>query len=332
MALSLNEIRSRALAFSIKWAEESSEDSEAKSFWDGFFEVFGIARKKWARFELAVKKLDGGTGYIDLLWEGVLAVEHKSRGKNLDRAFEQAVGYLHGLTDKQQPRYVLVSDFAQFRLYDIENVSGGFIDFSLERFHRYIEHFGFIAGYEKREYREQDQVNSDAAEKMGALHDRLEEIGYRGQDLELCLVRLLFCLFAYTSNIFERGAFADYITDRTGEDGSDLAGRLDELFQVLNTPSALRYKNLDESLVAFPYVNGQLFERRVPTASFDSGMRQLLLDSLKLDWAQISPAIFGSLFQSVMNPLERRIARRALHERAKHPQTGETTVSRPALG
>src|SRR6185437_3271892 len=164
----------------------------------------------------------------------------------------------------------------------------------------------FIAGYEKRTFREQDPVNIAAAALMGKLHDKLKSVGYTDHPLELYLVRLLFCLFADDSNIFEPGIFYDYIERRTSEDGSDLANHIAQLFQVLNTPPDKRFSNLDENLAAFPYVNGKLFEEHLPIASFDSEMRKLLLQCSALDWGKISPAIFGSLFQSVMNPVERR--------------------------
>jgi hypothetical protein len=141
---------------------------------------------------------------------------------------------------------------------------------------------------------------------MGKLHDRLEDIGYTGHPLEVYLVRILFLLFAEDTTIFNKQQFQDYIEQRTSEDGSDLASKLQELFQVLNTAKANRFKNLDEQLADFPYVNGKLFEEILPSASFDTKMRQALLDCCYIDWSQISPAIFGSMFQSVMNPKERR--------------------------
>ncbi|MFZ1699834.1 MAG: DNA methyltransferase, partial [Pyrinomonadaceae bacterium] len=144
------------------------------------------------------------------------------------------------------------------------------------------------------------------AELMGNLHDRLEEIGYVGHPLEVYLVRLLFCLFAEDTTIFEKQQFQDYIEQRTNEDGSDLAAKLQELFQVLNTPKESRFSNLDEQLADFPYVNGKLFEESLPMTSFDSKMRQQLITCCHTDWSKISPAIFGSMFQSVMNPVERR--------------------------
>lgn len=304
MALSWNEIKSRALAFSKEWENDISEDAEAKSFWDDFFNVFGISRRRVATFEQQVKKVDDKTGFIDLLWKGNILVEHKSRGKDLDKAYQQAKDYFPGLKEKELPRYILVSDFERFRLYDLEKNEQS--DFRLVDFVNHVHHFGFIAGYEKRSYKEQDAVNIDAAELMGKLHDKLKEIGYTDHPLELYLVRLLFCLFADDTNIFEKGIFNEYIELKTNEDGSDLAAHISQLFQVLNTPVESRYKNLDESLAAFPYVNGKLFEEQLPMPHFDSGMRKSLLDACELDWGAISPAIFGSLFQSVMDEKTRR--------------------------
>ncbi len=304
MPLSWNEIKDRALRFSKEWGDESSEDAEAKSFLDAFFNVFGVARKRVATFEQRIKKLDGRSGYIDLLWKGILLIEQKSRGKDLDRAFQQAKDYFPGLKDRDAPRYILVSDFARFRLYDLEE--GKQHEFTLAEFYKNVRLFGFIAGYQTTAYKEQDPVNIQAAERMGRLHDKLKEIGYEGHHLELYLVRLLFCLFAEDTSIFERRQFQDLIEQRTSEDGADLAQWISSLFEVLNAPPEKRLKKLDEQLLAFPYVNGSLFAELLPSAAFDTCMRQLLLDCCALDWSRISPAIFGSLFQSVMNATLRR--------------------------
>jgi len=304
MPLSWNEIKSRALAFSKEWELESSEDAEAKTFWDGFFNVFGITRRRVAGFEEPVKKLGDKFGYIDLFWKGVLIVEHKSRGKSLDKAYQQALDYFPGIKERDLPKYVIVSDFANFRLYDLEENEQH--EFALKDLHKKVRLFGFIAGYQTHKIQEQDPVNIRAAEQMGKLHDQMKEVGYGGHPLELYLVRLLFCLFAEDTGIFERQQFREYIEQRTSEDGSDLAHHLSTLFQVLNTPREKRLKNLDEQLAAFPYINGKLFEEMLPTASFDAAMRQALLDCCALDWSRISPAIFGSLFQSIMDKKARR--------------------------
>ena len=228
----------------------------------------------------------------------------KSRGKNLDKAFQQALDYTHGLKQNELPKYILVCDFEIFRLYDTEEQKT--TEFKLAELYQNVQSFGYLLGYQKKVYKEQDPANIKAAELMGKLHDRLEEIGYDGHPLEVYLVRILFCLFAEDTTIFNKQQFQDYIEQRTAEDGSDLAARIQELFQVLNTPTEKRFKNLDEQLNDFPYVNGKLFEEILPTASFDSKMRQALLDCCYIDWSKISPAIFGSMFQSVMNPKERR--------------------------
>lgn len=304
MPLSWNEIKSRSLAFSKTWEHESSEDAEAKSFWDGFFDVFGISRKRVASFEEPVKKLGNKQGFIDLFWKGVLLIEHKSRGKSLDKAYTQALDYFAGISERDLPKYVLVSDFASFRLYDLEENQQ--YEFPLKELHKNIKLFGFIAGYQTHKIKEQDPVNIKAAESMGKLHDQMKAIGYEGHPLELYLVRLLFCLFAEDTGIFQRQQFQEYIEDRTGEDGSDLAHHITTLFHVLNTPHDKRLKNLDEHLAAFPYINGKLFAEMLPPASFDKPMRQALLDCCALDWSRISPAIFGSLFQSIMDKKARR--------------------------
>lgn len=306
MPLGWIEIKSRALAFSKEWEHETSEDAEAKSFWDDFFKVFGANRRRLSNYEAPVKKLGEKQGFIDLFWKGELLIEHKSRGKDLDKAYQQARDYFPGLKDDELPKRILVSDFARFRMYDMDEGGDTYHEFELKDFHKNVKLFGFIAGYQTHKIQEQDPVNIKAAERMGNLHDQMKAIGYEGHALELYLVRLLFCLFAEDTGIFQRQQFQEYVEQRTGEDGTDLAHHINTLFQVLNTPEGKRFKNLDEQLAAFPYVNGKLFEEMLSTASFDTAMRQSLLDCCALDWSRISPAIFGSLFQSIMDKKARR--------------------------
>jgi hypothetical protein len=307
MALSWNEIKDRALSFSKEWSNTEREEADAKPFLIDFFNVFGINQRKVGSFEHKVKKLNDSDGYIDMLWKGQILIEMKSKGKNLDKAFKQAKEYTHGLKQHELPKYILICDFETFRLYDIEEADDtDYLEFKLKDFVNHVQSFGFMAGYQKKIYKDEDPVNIKAAELMGKLHDRLKEIGYEGHPLEVYLVRILFCLFAEDTTIFEKQQFQNYIEERTSEDGSDLAAKIQELFQILNTPLEKRFKNIDEQLNAFPYVNGKLFEEILPGAFFDAKMRQSLLDCCYLDWSKISPAIFGSMFQSVMNPVERR--------------------------
>lgn len=304
MALSWNEIKDRALKFSNEWADETKERAEKDSFWNDFFNVFGISRRRVATFEEPVKKLSGNQGFIDLFWKGTLLVEHKSKGRNLDKAFEQATDYFPGLKEHELPKYILVSDFDKIKLFDLDE--GTESEFHVSELYKNVKLFGFIAGYQKRTFKEEDPVNIKAAELMGKLHDQLEEFGYEGHHLEVYLVRLLFILFADDTSIFEKDIFKEFLDQKTNEDGSDLGALMAQFFQVLNTPKEKRLKNLDDHLNQFPYVNGKLFEEFLPIASFNSKMRSILLEASALDWGKISPAIFGSLFQSVMNPEERR--------------------------
>jgi len=305
MPLSWNEIKDRAFKFSKKWAEETSEDAEAKSFLDDFFDVFGVPRKRVASFEHRVKKLGDKDGFIDLLWKGTILIEMKSRGKSLAKAYQQAKDYFPGLSDYELPKYILVSDFATLVLIDLE--SNQETTFHISEFYKNLKLFGFIAGYQTKTYAAQDPVNIQAADLMSSLHDRLAEVGYEGHELKVYLVRILFCLFAEDTGIFERQQFQDFIEVKSSVDGSDLAQHIAGLFQVLNTPENKRLKNLDEHLNNFRYINGRLFEEHLQMAAFDSQMRSILLKCCSLDWSRISPAIFGSMFQNVMDVEKRHL-------------------------
>jgi hypothetical protein len=305
MGLNWNEIKSRALLFSKTWADACNEDSQAKPFWIDFFEIFGITNKRVATFELNVKKLGGAQGFVDLFWPGVLLVEHKSRGKSLDDALDQAIGYLHNLPERDLPQLVVVCDFARFRVRRL--ATGETVEFELQHLHKHVKLFGLLAGYKVQDIRSEDPVNIKAAERMGRLHDALKASGYSGHALEVLLVRLLFCLFADDTGIFQPAqSFRDFVEERTAPDGSDLGPRLGQLFQVLNTHEGQRNKNIDEQLGQFAYINGRLFEETLPMADFSTAMREALLDACALDWSAISPAIFGSLFQSIMDDKARR--------------------------
>ena len=164
-----------------------------------------------------------------------------------------------------------------------------------------------FSGFAARAFRDQDPANIKAAELAGNLHDALAEAGYREHDLERLLVRVVFCLFADDTGIFEpRDIFFNFIEERTSEDGSDTGSKLAELFQVLDTPEGDRQRTLDADLAKFPYVNGDLFRDSLRILSFNAAMRNALLETCRFDWSNISPAIFGALFQSVMEPAERR--------------------------
>ncbi len=304
MRLSWNEIRARAAAFAREWADAAYEKGETQSFYNDFFDVFGVRRRTVARYEEHVTRLDNRDGYIDLFWPGMLLVEQKSAGRSLAAAREQAGGYFDALPERERPRYLLLSDFQNFELVDMDEREE--LRFPLADLPKHAERFGFIVGVQRRAFREQDPVNVEAAELVGKLHDALEDAGYAGENLGRFLVRVVFCLFADNTGIFERDGFLNLIEDRSDLAGSNIGALLSELFQVLNTPGERRQASLDEDLAAFPYVNGDLFDGPLRIPAFSPDMRELLLNACRFDWSEISPAIFGSLFQSVMEADERR--------------------------
>ncbi len=304
MALSWNEIKKRAIEFSKEFATATRENSETQTFYNEFFNVFGISRRRIASFEEPVKKLGDKRGRIDLFWKGTLLVEQKSAGLDLVKAKQQALDYFPNLKEGELPKYILVSDFQNFELYDLEENTEQ--KFQLKDLHKNVNHFGFIAGYTKRKFEDQEPVNIEAAELIGDLHDKLVTNGFVGIELEQFLIRMLFCLFADDTGIFEKDIFKFYVEGRTSEDASDLGAKLQELFQVLNTPKDKRFKNLDEDLASFEYINGDLFNGFLPITSFDSEMRKSLIRCCNFDWSRISPAIFGAMFQSATDQKKRR--------------------------
>ena len=297
---SWNEIRKDATAFSKRWRNAYDEKSQAQSFLKEFFAVFGVDAVTVATFEHRVKLADGSQGYIDCFWLGTILVEMKSRGKDLDAAYAQALEYVRALPDPSQtPRAIVVSDFVRIRFYDLSR-DCALTEFPLKDLRKYVTLFGYMIGAEDSGgIREQDPVNRNAAEQMARLHDAMKSVGYSGHPLEVYLVRILFCLFAEDTGIFKPDQFCNFIKQRTSIDGHDLAPQLALLFQTLDTET--RLANLDESLAAFPYVNGGLFAEVLPIAAFSQEMRQAILDCAALDWSKISPAIFGAMFQGVMD-------------------------------
>ena len=305
MRLSWNEVRARAAGFAHEWRDAAYEKGETQSFYNDFFAIFGVERRSVARYEEHVRRLDDRSGFIDLFWPGVLIVEQKSAGRDLARAYEQAGSYFDALPERDRPRYILVSDFRTFELRDLDERET--VAFPLADLPARIEAFGFVLGVQRRTFRDQDPANIEAAELVGRLHDALDETGYRGHDLERFLVRVVFCLFADDTGVFEpRDVFLDFIETRTRADGADLGPLLTQLFQVLDTPEDARAAALDEDLARFPYVDGDLFREPIRIPSFTGAMRARLLDACRFDWSDISPAIFGALFQSVMEPAARR--------------------------
>lgn len=303
--LSWNEINDRATEFTSKWAGETYEKGESQSFWSDFLNIFGVDRRRHgAFFEYAIKKGNGQQGFIDMFWPGKILAEQKSGGKDLGKANSQAFEYLETMPDHDLPEAIVVSDFTSFQFIDLETREK--TEFNLEKLPNHIKLFGFLLGQTSKNIAEQDPVNRKAAEAIAALHNQLRDDNYVGHDLEVLLVRLVFCMFADDSGIFDLNELSDYLNNRTSEDGSDFGPRLTQIFQALNTMKENRQSSLDEVIASLPYVNGGLFAESIATPYFTSKMRSELLDAMKLDWSKVSPAIFGSMFQGVMDETQRR--------------------------
>ncbi len=308
MKLSWNEIEQRAIVFSKNWKDAKDEKAQAQLFLNEFFHVFGVDLKRVALFEKKVPMGKKRDGYIDCLWRGTILIEMKSRGKSLNKAYKQAHDYAFNLTDEELPEYIMVCDFENIKLYRL--TTDQVWTFKVANLSNHVRKFALLAGYESTviDKEPEAKVNEEAAKKMAKLHDKLKESGYDGHALEIYLIRLLYCLFAEDSRIFKEGAFTEYIKE-SKVDGSDLSMRIAELFEILDMNDEKRKKNKllpEEMKRNFKYINGKLFTEPLPMAYFDSSMREILLDCCKMNWFEISPAIFGAMFQEVTDQKKRR--------------------------
>lgn len=317
MQLSLSEIRSNAMAFAREWKDVESERAEAQTFWNELFGVFGIRRRSVASFEEKVRNIKGRYNRIDVFYGGVMLGEHKSRGEDLSKAASQAFDYVQALTRESRtdeiPRYIVVSDFARIAIHDLEATDDAqrTVDVPIVKLHEHIRHFGFLSGYAAKPVNPEDPINIRAVEILGHLHDKLQGAGYTGHKLEQFLVRVLFCLFADDTHIFEADTFKIMVRN-TRSDGSDLGPLLARLFEVLDTEKVERSNSLPEELKELPYVNGDLFAEKLRFADFGADMRQALMNCCEFNWSRISPAVFGSLFQSIMAGEEGKKKRRQI--------------------
>ena len=297
----------RCAKFAKKWRNSKSEISDKQPYWEALFRAFGRNRKSVAVFELPAKtRLNAsGEGNIDLLWPGVLLVEHKSRGKDLEEALVQANGYLDELKGDEIPRYIILCDFFNFVLIDIDQ-GGKRHEFTIDELPDNTHLLGFMREANVAPIVPDIPVNIKASEIMGKIYDKLRAANYNEEDMEYLLTRLTFCLFAEDAGIFNKKQFSNYIDKSLKNGAQGLGSRLIELFDTLNKPKKDRMTTLDEDLKAFEYINGGLFEHRIDVPSFTVKSSHLLKEATSYDWKDISPVIFGSLFQSVMNAEERR--------------------------
>lgn len=310
------EVLAKAAAFTRKYDGITVERAESQSFWNDLLLVFSIERRAvGAEFERVTKRTDtGGTGRIDVLWPGVLLAEHKSAGKDFQTALAQADAY--ELEDHEQPRLTVVCDFARILVRD--NHTGRSTEFALRNLPNNLGWFGPLVHNELTELSPQRPVDVKAAEKMAELHDELRAAGYSGHNLRMLMTRMLFCFFADDARIWPHGKFDSYMRSAPP---AFAGAALAQLFEVLNTDPVQRSAMLDPALAAFPYINGGLFRENLPITNFNADLLDALIaTSEEVDWAAVSPAVFGAMFQGVMNAIER-------HELGAH-YTSEENILR----
>ena len=299
--ITINEVRRRLQLFAKEHATDSDEKQHAQQFWRDFYMCFGLSKSSASMFEARVLKVGGARGYIDSFIPGVLLVEQKSLGRNLDDAYVQAQAYFHAIANEfEKPQYIITCDFQTFQLYNLKDNAKEPLICKLDELHKRADWFMFLVDKRVHAVTEELPVNRKAAEQIAKLHDALLKANYKGRDLESFLTRLLFCLFADDTGIFGDDGIFRRLVEATKEDGSDLGSAISLLFEVLNTPKNSRQTNLDEALQAFEYVNGNLFADHIQTPYFDFDLRTILIKCVQIDWSGISPAIFGAMFQAVL--------------------------------
>lgn len=316
-SLSLNTIRERCVKFAHEWSDcVGDEKQEGHEFMRELMQCFGITKRKAISYERRSNRASTGRqGYIDALIPGKALIEMKSAGKDLDKAEEQALDYIHDLADVETPRLLIISDFRHVRIVDLDSEmatdgsgDAGRTEFRLAQLPDHVDDLKFLAGYGMVQVgsREQEEASIRAARVMADLYEALDGSGYSDHEASIFLIRTLFCLYGDDAGLWERDLFTEFLETRTREDGSDLGAQLALLYQTLKTPMECRQSTLDELTARFPYVNGGIFEEQLNIPSFSSAMRDELMRACAFDWSGISPAIFGSLFQAVKSPEARR--------------------------
>lgn len=299
-----------AKLFSDKYATITNEKQHSQSFWtDLFTKVIGVPDLLAAgiEFEYPVISSEGKTNWIDVLWPGVLLIEQKSTGKNLDLAETQARGYLVGLPPENRPPAIIVSDFSKFRIIDV--LMNEQIEFPLSELSDNLHRLESLLGKQiSAATRQEVSADIHAVELMGNLFTAFDKAGYEGHALSVFLVRVLFLNFGDDTRMWKRagnGLFANFVAN-SSLDGNGLGAQIQELFQILSTPVEKRSSTVSDLLKDFPYINGGVFEENLPIFSFNSEMRKALIETTQYDWSKISPAIFGAMFQTVKSKEDRR--------------------------
>ncbi|MBO5575387.1 MAG: class I SAM-dependent DNA methyltransferase [Ruminococcus sp.] len=321
------EQKAAAKEFAKMWAGKGDEKQDTHRFWMGFLQkVLGVANAdEHIKFEKPVQ-YKGHTTYIDAyIPETRVLIEQKSLGIDLDKKeprhgemltpFEQAEQYSQKLPLSEKARYIIVSNFETFRIHDLDKqgFESNYEEIKLCDLEKECHRFGFIIDKNKQMLQREMEISLKAGELVGKLYDAIKKQYNNPENpdtlkaLNILCVRLVFCLYAEDAGIFgTHEMFGQYLAKFPA---SEVRKKLIELFEVLDTKPEDRDPYMDDDLATFPYVNGGLFaEKNIEIPRFNEEIVDLLINkaSAGFDWADISPTIFGAVFESTLNPETRR--------------------------
>ena len=323
--INLKEQKKNAQAFIKRWENRGNERQDSQSFWlDLLQSVYGIEKPtEYIRFENTVKidKTSFIDGFIDAT---KVLIEQKGSHKDLNKAikqsdgtyltpFQQAKRYATDLPYSQRPRWIVTCNFKEFYVYDMEQPNGEPKVIKLADLDKEAYRLEFLIDKTNEHLEREMKVSIEAGEIVGEIYEGLlkQYINPDSPDslhaINQLVVRLVFCLYAEDAGIFgHHMMFHDYLARFSSR---DFRRGLIDLFSILDTPIEERDPYLDEELLAFPYVNGGMFaENRLEIPNFTDELRELILEhaSSNFDWSEISPTIFGAVFESTLNPETRR--------------------------
>lgn len=311
-----------AAEFAERWRGKGDEKSESQMFWTDLLQnVFGVEDvTQFIRYEERVKV--DNTNFIDAHIPATrVLIEQKSKDKDLRKGilqsdgsvlspFLQAKKYIAGLPLSQHPRWIVTCNFQEFLVYDMEQPNGEPAQILLENLGKEFYRLKFLVDTKSEHLSREEQVSFDAGKIVARIHEALmkqyaDDSPEALRWLNILCVRIVFCLYAEDAGAFQHDQFHDYLSRYEAE---DMRTALIRLFEVLNTPPEQRSRYLKDDLKAFPYTNGGLFEEEIEIPQFTEELREVLLQnaSLDFDWSEISPTIFGALFESTLNPETRR--------------------------
>jgi REP element-mobilizing transposase RayT/type I restriction-modification system DNA methylase subunit len=313
-----------AAKFAERWKGKGYERGESQLFWTELLtEVYGIENpSEFIRYEERVESMVDSTNFIDgHIPSTRVLIEQKSLGKDLRAPvpqseggkltpYQQAKKYIVNMPLSQHPRWVVTCNFAEFLVYDMEFPNGEPESILLKDLGREYYRLQFLVDAKSEHITKEMRVSMQAGEIVGRIYDTLlKQYGDSTDEtlrwLNILCVRIVFCLYAEDAHIFRHDQFHDFLA---GYNANDLRQALRDLFIVLNTPLEKRSRYLKDDLMAFPYTNGGLFEEEIEIPQFTEEVKQTLLQnaSLDFDWSDISPTIFGAVFESTLNPETRR--------------------------